>query len=60
MGSKRATEQPDDSDRTAKSLSQRSAKRVRRLGYTRPALEDAIWQSEMRRKGVAGEHAART
>ena len=48
-------EQPEDSDRTAKSLSQESAQHVRDLGYTHPASEDAIWQSEMSLKRASGE-----
>ncbi len=44
--------QPDDSDRTEK-FHRRRAQRAG-LCYTRPAFEDGIFQSEMRRKGAAG------
>ena len=51
----RAHEQPIASDRTAKSDPQESAfKRVTEQCFARSSSEDPIWQSEVRRKVVAG------
>jgi hypothetical protein len=46
-------EQPIDSDRKAKSLRSRQGRTM----YV-PSCEEAIWQSEMGRKGVAGDMGA--
>jgi hypothetical protein len=39
---------------------QESAKRVREQCSARPSDEDSIYQSDLKLKGVAGEHAVRT